>query len=169
MLPSGIIFKTPGDTSKKNILFSSQWENYPGEVEIPLSGKASAVFFLLAGSTNPMQSRMDNGVIKVHYTDGTVEKLALRNPENWWPIEKDMFIDGFAFFTGAVRPLRIHLKTGMIVGSADGAAWNGKDIDGGAATALGIRLDAKKTLSGITLSTLCNDVVIGMMGITLVR
>ncbi len=169
VLPSGIVFKTPGDTLKKNILFSSQWDNYPRKVEIPLSGKASAAFFLLAGSTNPMQSRMDNGLITIQYTDGSVEKLALRNPENWWPIEKDMFSDGFAFFTGAERPLRIHLKTGMMVGHAEGAAWNGKDIDGGAATALGIALDAKKTLSGITLSTLCNDVVIGIMGITLVR
>lgn len=169
LLPSGIVFKTPADTAVNNILFSSQWDNYPHEVEIPVSGKASTVFFLLAGSTNPMQSRMDNGLITVFYTDGTEEKLVLRNPENWWPIEKDMYSDGFAFVTGAERPMRIHLKTGRILSSAEGAAWNGKDIDGGAATALGLTLDPGKSLSKIRLSALCNDVVIGVMGITLVR
>ena len=89
-LPSGIVFKTPGDIALNNIVYTSQWDNYPQKVEIPLTGKASAAFFLLAGSTNPMQSRMDNGMIDILYTDGTVTKLALRNPENWWPIEKDL-------------------------------------------------------------------------------
>ncbi|MFD3003007.1 hypothetical protein ACFS7Z_21765 [Pontibacter toksunensis] len=43
----------------------------------------------MAGSTNPMQSRFDNWEVVVHYTDGTQEKLVLRNPETWWPIEQD--------------------------------------------------------------------------------
>lgn len=168
-LPSGIVFKTPGDTSLKNIVYTSQWDNYPQSVALPLTGKAAAAFFLLAGSTNPMQSRMDNGIIHVFYMDGSQEKLVLRNPENWWPIEKDLYLDGFAFDTGAPRPLRIHLKSGKIITAAEGSLWNGKEIDGGAATALGIPLDPNKTLSKITLSALCNDVVIGLMGITLVR
>lgn len=168
-LPSGIVFKTPGNAAFNNIVYTSQWDNYPQKVEIPLSGKASAAFFLLAGSTNPMQSRMDNGMINVFYTDGTVTKLALRNPENWWPIEKDLYLDGFAFNTGAPRPLRIHLKTGKIISAAEGDRWNGKGIDGGAATVLSINLNPVKTLDKITLCALCNDVVIGLMGITLLR
>lgn len=168
-LPSGIVFRTPSDAGSKNIVYTSQWDNYPTQVEIPLSGKASAVFFMLAGSTNTMQSRMDNGKIEVMYTDGTVDQLPLRNPENWWPIEKDLYVDGFAFDTGAARPLRIHLKTGKVVTAAEGAQWNGKDINGGAATALGITLDPTKTLAKVKLSALCNDVVIGLMGVTLLR
>lgn len=168
-LPSGIIFKTPGDIGSKNIIYTSQWDNYPDQVSIPLTGKATAAFFMLAGSTNPMQSRMDNGVLSIFYTDGTVEKLMLRNPENWWPIEKDLYTDGFAFDTGASRPLRLHLETGKFVTSANGADWNGKEIEGGAATLLGIPLDPSKKLSKLTLSALCNDVVIGLMGLTLLR
>lgn len=168
-LPSGLVFKTPGNAALNNIVYTSQWENYPRKVEIPLSGKASAAFFLLAGSTNPMQSRMDNGIINIFYTDGTVTKLPLRNPENWWPIEKDLYLDGFAFNTGAPRPMRIHLKTGKIITAAEGSLWNGKEIDGGAATALGIQLNPAKTLDKVTLSALCNDVVIGLMGLTLLR
>lgn len=169
VLPSGIVFRTPGEPQPDNIVFTTQWDNYPQNVEIPLSGKAYAAFFLMAGSTNPMQSRMDNGMIAIHYTDGTITKLPLRNPENWWPIEKDLYLDGFAFDSGAPRPLRIHLKTGKIVPSAEAEMWNGKGIDGGAATALGIKLDPAKTMAKLTLSTLCNDVVIGLMGLTLLR
>jgi hypothetical protein len=169
VLPSGIIFKTPADPGLKNIIYTAQWDNYPDEVSLPLSGKADAAYFLLAGSTNPMQSRMDNGMINIFYTDGSTTKLALKNPENWWPIEKDLYLDGFAFDTGAPRPLRIHLKTGNVVTAAEGRLWNGKEIEGGAATALGISLNPDKTLAKITLSTLCNDVVIGLMGLTLLR
>lgn len=169
MLPSGIRFITPGDASLKNIIYTSQWDNYPDEVSMPLFGKASGAFFLLAGSTNPMQSRMDNGMINIVYTDGTITKLALKNPENWWPIEKDLYLDGFAFNSGAPRPLRVHLKTGKIVGAQDSGLWNGKEIEGGAATVLGITVDPDKTLSKLTISALCNDVVIGLMGVTLIR
>jgi hypothetical protein len=168
-LPSGIVFKTPSAAKLKNIIYTSQWDNYPAQVEIPLYGKANAVFFLLAGSTNPMQSRMDNGEVIVHYTDGSTEQLPLRNPENWWPIEQDLYTDGFAFNTGADRPLRVHLKTGKVVTPTDAEEWNGKEIEGGAATALAIKLNPAKTLSKLTLSALCNDVVVGLMAITLSR
>ena len=168
-LPSGIVFKTPSTAKLKNIVYTSQWDNYPAQVEIPLYGKANAAFFLLAGSTNPMQSRMDNGEIVVYYTDGSTEKLPLRNPENWWPIEQDLYTDGFAFDTGADRPLRVHLKTGKVITAANADEWNGKEIEGGAATALGIKLNPAKTLSKITLSALCNDVVVGLMAVTLSR
>lgn len=169
MLPSGVVFKTPGNPDLKNIIYTSQWDNYPQAVTVPLSGKANTAFVLMAGSTNPMQSRMDNGMIEIFYTDGSVTKFALKNPENWWPIEKDLYLDGFAFDSGAPRPLRIHLKTGKVVTAAEADVWNGKEIDGGAATALGITLDPDKTLARITLSALCNDVVIGLMGLTLLR
>lgn len=168
-LPSGISFATPGNKGSKNIVFTAQWDNYPDSISIPLAGQAKTIFFLLAGSTNPMQSRMDNGLITVTYADGATEKLPIRNPENWWPIEKNMFLDGAAFDTKAPIPLRIHLKTGQIISNSSFEAWNGKEIKGGAATALGLALDANKKLSKITLSTRCNDVVIGLMAVSLQR
>ncbi|WP_316765747.1 DUF4450 domain-containing protein [Pedobacter frigiditerrae] len=168
-IPSGIPFKTPSDPDKKNILFTSRWDNFPATAEIPLTGNAKAAFLLMAGSTNPMQSRMDNGMVTVEYTDGSSEQLALRNPENWWPIEQDMYIDGGAFTTGAQRPIRIHLKTGKIITESEANNWNGKFIAGGAATAIGLKLDPNKTLRKLKLTTLCNDVIIGLMAVTLIR
>jgi hypothetical protein len=170
-LPQGISFYTPSDTLKPNIIFTSQWDNYPKQVAIPLSGNASHAYFLVAGSTNPMQSRITNGVIYIKYTDGTADSLPLINPETWWPIEQDYLEDGYAFHNGNPKPVRIHLRTGEIVSELDNsmAKYNGKMINGGAATVLDLPLDKRKILKEITLSAIANDVVIGLMSLTLVR
>ncbi len=171
VLPQGISFATPSDTLQSNILFTSQWDNYPKEAIVPLAGKASHAYLLMAGSTNPMQSRMVNGAVIISYTDNTADTLFLKNPETWWPIEQDYKDDGFAFTIDASRPVRIHLKTGKIVSDYDNsiAAWNGKMIDGGAATVLDMPLNDKKQLKNLVLKTIANDVVIGLMSLTLER
>jgi len=170
-LPQGISFATPG-AAANNIMFTSQWDNYPHERTIPLQGKANHAWFLMAGSTNPMQSQMENGALVVDYTDGTQDVLKLRNPETWWPIEKDYYDDGFAFSLKQMRPIRIHLKTGQIFSAEESKAkFNGKIqyIDGGAATVLDMPLNPSKTLKSVTLKTITNDVVIGLMSMTLAR
>lgn len=171
--PEGIVFKTPSSADQKNIVFTSMWDNYPESVSIPLSGKASHVYFMVAGTTNPMQSRMTNGEITVYYTDGTSEVLALKNPENWWPIEQDYFIDGLAFTTDAPKPPRVYLKSGEI--SRDFKDFKpikgltSYGVEGGAGTILDLPLDKNKTLKSLTLKTIANDVVIGLMSLTLIR
>jgi hypothetical protein len=170
-LPNGLSFSTPGKEGQNNILFTSQWDNYPKQISVPLSGKASHVWFLMAGSTNPMQSQFNNGVVSIEYTDGTNDNLVLRNPETWWPIQEDYFTDGFAFALKKPRPIRIHLKTGNIVipDQASRSKTNNPKIDGGAATVLDLPLNSSKTLKRVTVKTIANDVVIGLMGITLLR
>ncbi|MEO6231014.1 MAG: DUF4450 domain-containing protein [Ferruginibacter sp.] len=168
-LPQGIQFQTPCDTTQSNILFTSQWDVYPTSYSVPLSGSANHAYLLMAGSTNPMQSRMTNGAVIIKYTDGKADTLLLKNPENWWPIEQDYYDDGYAFKTNAAEPIRIHLKTGKIVGDFDHSidAFNGKMIDGGAATVLDLPLNPAKTLKELVLETWTNDVVIGLMALTL--
>jgi hypothetical protein len=170
-LPQGIVFATPSDTINKNILFTAQWDNYPKQMSIPLTGYASHLYLLMAGSTNPMQSRMINGMIEVFYTDGTCDSLLLQNPQTWWPIEQDYMDDGYAFRIDAARPVRVHLKTGKIVSDLDHsiAAYDGKMIEGGAATVLDLPLNKNKTLQSLQLQTISNDVVIGLMSVTLER
>ncbi len=171
-IPQGIPFATPAGDDK-NILFTSQWDNYPHEARVPLNGKAAHAYFLMAGSTNPMQSRMVNGTVTVTYTDGTKSVLQLKNPENWWPIEQDDDNDGFAFNTGAPKPLRVYLKTGEVTDNNKRftgiKGFAAKGVDGGAATILDLPLDNNKTLKNLQLSTLTNDVVIGLMAVTLIR
>ena len=172
-LPAGVPLRTPGTAGAKNVLFVSQWDNYADQATVPLTGRASHAYLLLAGSTNPMQSQLVNGEVLVAYTDGTTDRLALRNPENWWPIEQDLLDDGFAFQTGAPKPLRIHLKTGLITREFSAytsiKGFSTRAIDGGAATVLDLPLNPRKKLKSLTVKALANDVVIGLMSVTLGR
>jgi hypothetical protein len=169
----GIPFATPSEQGAKNILFTSQWDNYPDSAIVPLTGKASHVYLLMAGSTNPMQSRMINGEVVVQYKDGSEQVLELRNPENWWPIEQDFYNDGFAFNTGAPVPVRVHFKTGIDTRTFSNYAsikgFTARAIDGGAGTVLELPLNPTKELKSLTVKAIANDVVIGLMSLTLVR
>jgi hypothetical protein len=173
MLPQHIPLATPADTLAKNIAFTSKWDNYPDSVVVPLSGYASHAYYLLAGSTNPMQTRLVNGELRIHYKDGTSDTLALVNPQNWWPIEQDYFIDGVGFTTDAPRPLRLQLKTGKLYTTTQEyttiKGFSNMAIDGGAATILDMPLDHNKELQSVSLHALANDVVIGLMSVTLTR
>jgi hypothetical protein len=171
LLPQGVYFQTPSASSQLNIIFTSQWDNYPKQVAIPLSRKASHVYLLMAGSTNAMQSRIINSIVSITYTDGSRDSLLLKNPENWWPIEQDYYNDGYAFNTNAARPVRISLKTGRLITDAETNISNNKEkmIDGGAATVLDMPLNKNKTLKEIKLQTTANDVVIGLMSVTLIH
>lgn len=171
-LPQGIPFATPGSEGK-NILFVSLWDNFPDEATVPLKGRASHAYFLMAGTTNPMQSRIENGQIRIEYDDGSYDSLSLVNPETWHPIEQDYYIDGYAFSINAPKPVRVHLKTGWIgddcrdYSSIPG--FTGFAISGGAATVLDLPLDPQKELKSIKLQATANDVVIGLMSATLIR
>ncbi|EHQ24240.1 DUF4450 domain-containing protein [Mucilaginibacter paludis] len=171
--PQHIRFATPGKAGEKNILFTSQWDNYPKQAEVPLTGRASHAYFLMAGSTNPMQSRITNGEVIIEYTDHTTEVLELKNPQTWWPIEQDYEDDGYAFQLNAARPIRVYLKSGLAATAFNDfksiKGFSNRGIDGGAGTILDLPLNPAKELKALQLKTLANDVMIGLMAVTLVR
>ena len=178
-IEGGIPFRFP--QKGRNIIYTSLWDNYPDAVEIPLTGSASHAYLLMAGSTNHMQSHIDNGIITVTYTDGTTDELPLQNPHNWCPIEQDYYEDGLAFHAAQPRPYRIDFATGrasrelMEMGEHYGrpaatgvaASFFDRSFEKGAGIILDMPLNPQKTLKSLTLRTLSNDVVIGLMGITL--
>jgi hypothetical protein len=168
--PQGIPFQTPADEIA-NILFTSKWDNYPDSIEVPLTGKASHVYLLMAGSVHHMQINMTNGWVEVKYADGSSDELPLKSPDNWWPIEQDYYVDGFAFRVNAPQPPRLYLKTGeWHSGSYDVLRKNGTNkIEGGAASLLDLPLNPAKELVSLKLVTNTNDVVIGLMSATLKR
>jgi hypothetical protein len=163
-LPTGILFKTPGEANAKNIAFTSQFDNYPRRLSVPLSGKSSHAYFLMAGSTNAMESQIDNGELVVTYADGSTDALPLHNPTNWWPIDKDYRIDDYAFRRPGPRPMRVALETGnaYVPGAGGGPR-------GGAATVLDMPLDGSKDLKSVTVHTESYEIVIGLMSVTLQR
>jgi len=127
----------------------------------------------MAGSTNPMQRRITNGMVVVNYTDSTADTLLLKNPENWWPIEQDYYTDGYAFTTGEEMPERFYLKDGKFGKGLSSyttiKGFSNMAIDGGAATVLDMHLDKNKTLRSLTVQAIANDVIIGLLAATLVR
>lgn len=173
-MPQGIPFATPRGTNDNNIVFTTLWDNYPAEITMPLSGKASKAYFLVAGSTYHMQSHVLNGQIRVKYKDGSEDALDLVLPDNLFPLDQDLFIDGWAFDSPQPRPWRVRLKTGDV--SKYHAGELGKHmsndplyIDGGMATMLDLPLNPDKELDSLTLETIANEVIIGLMGVTLMK
>ena len=178
---AGIPFRTP--VEGKNIAFTSLWDNYPDSISIPVSGKYQQAWLLMAGTTNHMQSRIANGIVVAHYQDGTADTLQLVNPDNWCPIERDYYIDGKAFRAAEPRPYRVSFSTGTVsrtlsqtmqlpFANAQGGELgpkgaDGGEIPGGAATIVQMPLNERKRLKMLTLHTLSNDVVIGLMAVTL--
>lgn len=168
----GIPFATPQQGN--NIAFTSLWDNYPSSLTIKVkSQKASVAHILLAGSTNHMQTHIDNALIIARYTDGTSDTLRLIPPFNYCPIEQDYYVDGKAFQTVEPRPVRICFGTGTV--SRDlGTALSikpdevyGREIPGGAAQMLSMPLCPTKKLQSFSLVPVANDIVVGIMGITL--
>jgi hypothetical protein len=185
--PMGVPFLTPVEGN--NILFTSRWDNFPTQASIPLSGKASHLYLLMAGSTNAMQSRIANGVVRIRYVDGSCDSLLLVNPVTWCPIEQDYYDDGLAFDLERERPYRVMLATGEIgktlsaslsANSFDAPASArmvdlnssgvfGNELQGGAGQLLDIRLHPDRELQCAELETLSNDIVVGVMAVTLQR
>ena len=166
--PFGLPFRVAGG---KNIVYTSLWDRYPDTVEIPLKGNAEKAYLLMAGSTNHMQCHMVNAVVTIKYTDGTEENLELINPTTWYPIEQDMFFDDAAYKSDYPRPYRVMLKTGEVTRTPQDIykykSSQDRDIPGGSAMILDIPLNKKKPLKSISLTTEANDIVTGIMGITL--
>lgn len=162
-----------------NICYTSLWEQYPDRVTVPLSGHGRRLILVLAGSTNPMQSHIENGIVRVRYADGSAaEPLAIINPDTWAPVEQIAYHDDYAFrapfdarYADRLPLERLHLATGTMSRFLDrrfgiegvGARY----IEGGAAVVLQMPVDPSKELAELELETLSNDVVIGLMAVTL--
>ncbi|WP_121119612.1 DUF4450 domain-containing protein [Croceibacterium ferulae] len=166
-LPDGGRFALPAD--RDNALFVSKWDNYPDEVTLPLSGSGQFLRLLMAGTTNAMQSRIDNGEVVVTYTDCTTTRLALHNPTTWWPIERDYLPDDYQFRVPGPRPLRVDLATARVRQGGEAGAGTGPEarIEGGSATVLGLELDPARTLQSLTVRARANEVVIGLLAATI--
>lgn len=173
MLPNRVPLETPGVASVNNIIYTSLFNNYPDSVSVPLRGHSGHAYLLMAGSTSAMQSGQINALIRVIYTDNSSTVLELKNPENWWPIEQDYYIDGAAFSTGQPMPFRVYLKSGMVGRNVTNYTlinnFSKRIIDGGAATVVDLPLDANKELRELRVVPVAQDVVVGLMSLTLQR
>jgi hypothetical protein len=138
-----------------NIAFTSQWDNWPKQISVPVNEAGEAVWFLLCGTTDPMEVRIANAELRLKYADGVVEKLEIVPPMNFWSlcpfggVDYDYQRDGFAL--PKVPPTTVQL---------------GKNCRG---IVLPWRLRSGVALESVTLETLSQEVVIGLMGVTVMN
>ena len=97
-----------------------------------------------------MHSQLDNGELVVTYADGDPDRLPLENPTTWWPIEADYQVEIDGFSIGRPYPPRI-------------------DLGSGRATLVDLPLDPDRELRSLTVRCLANEVVVGLMAVTLLR
>ena len=152
---------------QRNIAFTSLWDNWPDRVSVAVNKSGAAVWLLVAGSTNPMQCHIANAVITFHYADDVAESLELIPPNNYWnlapitaspasggsseTIRYDYTDPAVAFVVPKPYPQTVEL---------------GKNCR---AMLLNQRLRAGVPLHAITLETLSQDVVVGLMGLSIMN
>ncbi len=136
-----------------NIAFTSLWDNWPNSVTVPVNQAAEVAWLLVCGSTFPMQTRIANAELRFRYADGTVEKLELIPPLNFWSLcpwgggDYNYETDGFCL--PKQPPLTVQLGQNC------------------RAILLSWTLRPGLLLLDVTLETLSQDVVIGLMGLSL--
>lgn len=148
--PQGARFKW--NVGEKDIAFTSLWDNWPRKVTVPVNRKGESLWLLVAGSTNPMQVRIANAVLRFHYADGQTETLELVPPLNFWSlckfIDRDYDMTREAFSLPHTPPSQVQLGSNcrtMIYG------W---------------KLRPEVVLKEVTLETLSQEVVVGLMGVS---
>jgi hypothetical protein len=139
----------------KNIAFTSRWDNWPKQVSVPVNKKGQAVWFLICGTTDPMEVRIPNAELRMKYADGVVEKLEVTPPFNFWTLcpfgGNDYDYQRDFFSLPKVPPTTVQLGTNC------------------RAILLGWRLRPGVALESVTLETLSEEVVVGLMGVTVMN
>ena len=139
----------------RNVAFTSLWDNWPCAVTVPVNQAAEAVWLLVCGSTFPMQTRIANAEVRFRYTDGEVEKLELVPPLNFWSLcpwgggDYSYPLDAFCLPEQPPPAVQLGGNCRAMVMS-----W---------------KLRPGVELSDVTLETLSQDVVIGLMGVSVMN
>jgi hypothetical protein len=150
--PQGVPFVAP--TATRNAAFASLWDNWPDQVTVPVDQSAAAVWVLVAGSTQPLQGRIANSAIRFRYADGVEERLDLVPPLNFWMLchwATDYNRESDAFALGDTPPLMVQLGNNC------------------RAMLYGWRLREGVKLKEVTLEALSQEVVVGLMGVSLMN
>jgi hypothetical protein len=136
-----------------NISFTSLWDNWPDKVVVPVHRTGKAAWLMISGTTNPMQGKIANAVIRFRYQDGFEEKLELVPPDNYWSLcrfattDYDVTLDKFAL--PETPPQFLQLGTDC------------------RAMVYGWKLRPDMQLESITLETLSQEVIVGLMAISI--
>ncbi len=137
-LKSGLTFATP--STGNNVLCVSMWDNFPTSVEIPLTGPAREIALALIGMTNAMQCAVPNAEISLIYEDGSRDTVELIHPDNFddWLVPALQTQNESFYFSD--------YNHGMIQR---------------------LRVAPGKRLVALGLEAIANEVILGLLGITI--
>jgi hypothetical protein len=153
LTPQGVPFTRFAED--RNIAFTSLWDNWPRSVSVSVSREAETAWLLVCGSTFPMQTRIANAEVRFRYADGQVEKLDLVPPLNFWSLCPWGGVD----YSYAVDAFCLPKEPPPMVLLGSNCR----------ATVLSWKLRPGVRLEDVTLETLSQDVVIGLMGVSLMN
>lgn len=150
---------------EKNIAFTSLWDNWPKKITVSVQQKGQAIWLMAAGSTNQMQCDVTNAIIIFNYADKSRDSLSLVPPYNYWNLSP------------------INIKAGAAGQASRGDYTNVTDEfavpkpwpqtvqlgENCRAMLLNRKLKSGVTLESVTLQTLSQEVVVGLMGITIMK
>ncbi len=142
---TGVPFAIPA--SGPDAVFTSLYDQFPAWVDIPVALRGSRICFLLVASTNPAQSRIENARLTALLADGSRRALALSNPET---------IDDW-LCNGTGEP---YVQSGRPQAMGDrGTHAVLQELD------LGMEVE----IQSVRFETLANEVLTGLLGITIVQ
>lgn len=138
---------------------------YPDGLNVPVNAAGRAVYLLVSGVTFPMQSHVENLRIRLNYADGETEVHSLQNPrdigdmwENFWLRYHDTPGAGFENISG---------QNGVMSSAGqDLTACIPTDTE---AHILRFRLREGVELSSVDFTTICDDAIFCLMGVTVLK
>lgn len=141
-------------TNGKNIAFTSLWDNWPRTITVPVNRQGDSAWLMICGSTNPMQVRIANAVVRFEYSDGVKENLELTPPYTFWSLcdfghSKDYDYRTESFSLPKEPPAQVQLGSNC------------------RAMVYGWKLRPGVALESVTLECLSQEVVIGLMGVSI--
>jgi hypothetical protein len=149
----------------KNIAFTSLWDNWPNEATILVHRKGKAIFLLVCGSTNQMQCHIANANVILTYADQSKDTLALIPPFNYWNLSP------INIKAGAAGQASRGDYTNVIDSYAVPRPWPSTVQLGENCRAMLLNrvLKTDVELESITLKTVSQEVVVGLMGVTIMK
>jgi hypothetical protein len=153
------------NTGEKNVTFTSMWDNYPVKVDFPVNKKGDAIYFLVSGSTNVMQCQIANAVIRLNYADGQTDSLELVPPVNYWNLST---ITARATAPGQASRNDYTSETDKFCMPEElpETVQLGENCR---AMLLNLKMREDVELESITLETLSQEVVVGLIGVTIMN
>ena len=153
------------NSGEKNIAFTSMWNNYPVRIEFPVNKTGDAIYFLISGSTNVMQCHIANAVIRLNYADGKTDSLELIPPVNYWNLST---IDSHYKAPGQFNraDYTSEIDRFCLPAALPETVRLGENCR---AMLLNLKLHQGVELKNIALETLSQEVVVGLMGVTIMH